>query len=400
MGATLTTISAILKELYEPSLQEQLKSETTTLRRVERTSEGITSNVGGKYVVFPIHTSRNAGIGSRLENEVLPAAGNQGTKAAQVPLRYEYGSVKMSGQLFELAKSNAQAFVSAMDLEMNGLKDDLAVDFNRQIYGNGQGIVGTVLTGGTTLTTMTMTHTLWFQEGMLVDIYDTSGVTQKATNRTVSNVTATTVDISGAGVTVVAGDIFVRTGNVGTSSGSVQREITGLGKIIQTSGALFNITDNVWTATINNNGGTNRALSELLMITVADAIRKRGGTTSVIFTNLGVRRAYFNLLQGLRQIVNTQEFTGGFSGLAFTTDAGEIPVVIDLHCPPNSMKYLNEKSMKLYREADWEFMNRDGSMWQRNLDGSDGYYGTMYTYTELGIHRRNSFGSLDDITES
>src|ERR1044071_3234849 len=143
MGATMTTLTAVLKEIYEPSLQMQLNEETTTLKRIERTSEGVTSNVGGKYVVFPIHTRRNTGIGARLENEALPTPGNQTTLAAQVPLRYLYGGVEMTGQTFELAKSNPQAFISAMDLEMQGLKRDLATDNNRMVYGNGTGAIAT-----------------------------------------------------------------------------------------------------------------------------------------------------------------------------------------------------------------------------------------------------------------
>jgi hypothetical protein len=99
--------------------------EVTTLTRVQKTSEGVTSEVGGKYVVFPIETGRNSGIGARQEMEALPTPGNQSTKAARVGLRYQYGGVRMSGQTFELAKSNQQAFVSALDLEMNGLKSDL-----------------------------------------------------------------------------------------------------------------------------------------------------------------------------------------------------------------------------------------------------------------------------------
>ncbi len=43
-------------------------------------------------------------------------------------------------------------------------------------------------------------------------------------------------------------------------------------------------------------------------------------------------------------------------------------------------------------------MDRDGSMWQRVV-GFDAYEATMFQYSELGTHRRNSHGVIQDLTE-
>jgi hypothetical protein len=127
-------------------------------------------------------------------------------------------------------------------------------------------------------------------------------------------------------------------------------------------------------------------------------VRIRGGKTTVIFQNLGVRRAYFNLLTQQRRFTDVKTFTGGFTGLAFTTDQGEVPVVVDVDCPPNTQYFLNEDELKWYREGDWSFMNRDGNMWDR-VTNFDAYDAIMYQYSELGTHRRNSHGVIQDITE-
>lgn len=398
----MTTISAITKEIYEGPIREQLYSEVTTLKRVQRTSEGITGEVGGKYVVFPVHVSRNQGMGARLEMESLPVPGNQGTKGARVNLRYQYGAIRMSGQTFDLAKTNQQVFVSALALEMDGLKTDLAVDLNRQVYGNGTGALATVTTANTASTVFVVTHTIWLssQIGAVVDVYDSTGVTQKASGRTITAVTPTTVTISGANIASSAiGDIFVRTGSIGAADLSTQREWTGLAAILSTTGTLYNLTDATWTANILSNSGTLRPISEGLITTAADAVRQRGGTgVSVMFMDLGVRRAYASLLMQNRRYTNTQEFTGGFGGLAFTTDNGDIPMVTDTYCPPNSIYGLTEKELKWYRESDWSFMDRDGSMWNR-VEGFDAYTGYMYQYSELGTHRRNSHFLLNDLIE-
>lgn len=82
MTASLVTADTILKEVYESGINAQLNDEVIALRRIERTSEGVTSQVGGKYVVFPIHVNRNSGIGARREDETLPDAGRQGYRRA------------------------------------------------------------------------------------------------------------------------------------------------------------------------------------------------------------------------------------------------------------------------------------------------------------------------------
>lgn len=396
MGATLTTATNILKEIYEPRIREQLQNWLKTSKRIEQTSEGVTSEVGGKYVVFPIHTKRNHGIGARLEMEQLPTAENQGYSRAQVLLSYQYGSVRLSGQSMELAQSNFQAFASVLDEEVNGIQRDLAKDFNRQIYGTSVGVLGTI-TGANAAAVIPMTNTQYMEVGMKVDIYDATGATLKSPvgGVKVNLVTKDTSITISQTVAVVATDIVVR-------QGSLNREIVGFQQIVNDTGTLFNIdpaVEPLWKSVVNANGGVNRALSESLMIKMVDDVYTNGGNTTAIFTTLGVRRSYFNLLVQQRRYCDTKEFEGGFKGLAFTTDNGEIPVISDVDCQPNRMYFMNEKELKIYRESDWSFMDRDGSKWQRVI-GYDAYDATLYKYCQLGTHRRNSHGIIRDITES
>lgn len=396
MGATLTTATNILKEIYEPRIRDQLQNHLKTSKRLEQSTEGVTSEVGGKYVVFPIHTRRNSGIGARLEMEQLPTAGNQGYESARVSLAYLYGAVRLSGQSMELAKTNFQAFASVLDQEVNGIQTDLAKDYNRQVYGTSVGALG-VATGSYTTVTIPMTNTQYMEVGMVVDVYDSTGTTQRATGRNVITVNKNvSVVVDGANIAGgAAGDIVVRLGNL-------NRETIGLSQIVSDTGTLYNInptTVPLWKSVMNNNSGVNRALSESLMTKMVDDIYANGGNTTAIFTTLGVRRSYANLLMQQRRYTNTTKFDGGFSGLAFTTDSGDIPVVSDVDCQPNKMYFLNEKELKIYRESDWSFMDRDGSKWQRVI-GYDAYDATLYKYCQLGTHRRNSHGLISDITES
>jgi hypothetical protein len=64
---------------------------------------------------------------------------------------------------------------------------------------------------------------------------------------------------------------------------------------------------------------------------------------------------------------------------------------------------MNDKDLKVYRAADWSWMNRDGNMWQRLIDSSgeyDAYRARLFSYWQLGTHRRNSHGMITSIIEA
>jgi len=406
MAATLATIESYLKEVYQGRIREQLNDEIVALKRITRSGSGVTNEVGGKYVTFPIHTRRNSGIGSRFESEALPTPGQQGHAAARVGLKYAYGGVQLTGQAISLSDTDSKAFAKALDNEVEGLKNDLKKDMNRQVYGSGNGAIG-VATGANTGATVPVADARLFQVGSVVDTQ--TGTTVDNTGLVVASVSlaagANTVTFTTTPATALAAaDIIVRKGSGVAASGN--RELTGLAAIVSDSGTLYNIDPTAepeWKASVDSNSGTNRALSESLMINMVDNIRTKGGSTTLILQSLGVRRAYFNLLSQLRQTVNTQEFTGGFSGLAFTTDSGEIPVVADVDAPLNKQWFINEDALTYYRDEDWHFIDRDGSMWKqvRDTNGDyDAYYARMVEYHELGTDRRNSHGVIEDITEA
>lgn len=397
MVATMATADAILKEVYEPRIREQLANYNRATKRMEESAEGITSDAGGKYVVFTVHIKRNSGVGACREMEALPTAQNQSYARAQVSMAYLYGSIRISGPTMKLASTNEQAFAAVLDEEVSGIQTDLKRDYNRQIWGDGTGVIVTS-SGSYAVNTIPTTYTpASFEVGMVVDIYASDLTTQKASGRNVTAVTAnTSVVVDGAAITTGAsGDVIVRTGNI-------SRETMGFAGIVNNSGILYNMdpaTYPVWKSTVNNNGGTNRAISESLMIKMVDDIYTQGGDTTVIWTTLGVRRSYYNLLVQQRRFQEPKQFDGGFTGLGFTTERGEVPIMTDIDCQPNKMYFLNEKEFTIYQPADWQWMDEDGSRWFR-VSGFDAYDATNFKYMQLGCHRRNSQGLMADITES
>ncbi len=409
MSTTMTTATNILKEIYEPRVRDQLQSETITISRIEKTSEGVSSDTGGKYVRFSVRVKRNHGIGARNEMEALPTPRTQDYRTAQLTLSYNYGGVQLSGQTFELAKNDAQAFASALDQEVDGLKEGLRKETNRQAYGTSTGILAVAGSGSTT--TFVTTNAQYVEIGMFVDLYDATDTNAvpvlNNANIEITDITYSAPNYTitlGSTVTAVAvGDFMTRTGSRGKEPVGFEQIVAGLtntNALGTGGGALYNITHSTWTGNMDSTAG---AISEGRMISMVDLIRTRGSAPTVGFTSLGVRRSYANLLEQQRRYVNTTKFTGGFSGLAFTTDHGEIPLVADFDCQPGRLYWMNEKELKIYQAGDWSWMNRDGSMWQRLIDSSgeyDAYRARMYKYWQIGTHRRNAHGLMTGIIEA
>lgn len=394
MPATLTTVNGILKEVYQGRIQDQLNDEQILLKRVEHSDIGITHTAGGKYVTFPLRIKRNSGIGSRSELQTLPAAGQQGYTAVQIPLKYQYGRLRLSGPSMELADKDFQAFSSALDMEMTGLKNDIAKDQNRQLYNRPLGDIASTTTVATGAT-FTAVNGQYIEVGMQVDVYDSTGVTSKALDRTITAYNASTqvATLSGANFTTASGDILVRQGSVGL-------ELNGLKSIVSSTGILQNVDPSSvsqWAATVDGNSGSNRALSEALMVLQTDRVRKSGGKISLIVCGLGVRRAYWALLVQQRRFTDTKEFTGGITGLTFN-NGREIPVVEDPDCPPNTMYFIDESSLTLYAPNDWSWIDRDGTV-MKWVNDVDAYEAVWHKYQELGTSQRNANAVLQDITE-
>lgn len=393
MGASLTTVSAITKEIYGPRIVDQMENEITLSKRIEKTSEGTTSEVGGKYVTFPLKVRRNHGIGYRNELEQLQNAGQQGWQSVRVPLRYGYGRVHMSGQTLKLVDENYAAFSSAMTEEMDGLKTDLAKDTNRILWGDQTGRIAVLAAAGPVNIFTVVSGFQYMEIGMIVDVMDFSALPATlATARTITAVNKATseITIDGAAITTAVDDFIVRTGDYGKEPHGLQSLVTN------STATLFNLsstTEPLWQSEVDATGG---ALSESKMIAMCDRLRQNGGRPSVIFTDLGSRRAYFNLLTTQRRLTNTQTFEGGFKGLAFSYD-DDIPLMTDVDARAAAMYFLREDDFKIYQAEDWHWEDLDGSVWKW-VTNFDAFEALMKKYWEFAINRRNTQGVMTGIT--
>jgi hypothetical protein len=395
----LTFASEALKLVYG-DLHMQLRDKTPALDFIQSSASNITRN--GKEVVFDTHVGRNQGIGARDIREKLPTAGAQKYKQAHLYLKNLYGSIEVDGQLFEQAAEDYQAFINVVDNEIKGLRRDLAVDMNRQIYGNGTGTIGVVTGTATASLTVEFDSVHYIDYGMVLDVLDASGAFAQLHNEVsvVSVDMATNIVTFDTALTVAAGDIIVRASN---TTNSYNKELTGLSAIISATGSLHEIDPAdtpVWSSTEVTLGseGTPGTLTELDLISLVQKVDKQGGDVDVFLASPGVYNAYWNLLQSFRQFTNTASLTGGQRSFSFEALGKPIKFVSDYAAPKGTLFALSSNELVLNRKKDWSWMDRDGSMWSRVTD-TDAYEARYYMYAELGTYRRNAHAKLSNIAE-
>lgn len=399
-GQSILTFASEAIKLVYGDLHEQLYDKTPALQLIEASSANITRN--GKQVQFDTHIGRNHGIGARDVREKLPTAGAQKYKQANLFLTNLYGAIEVDGQLFEQAAEDYQSFINVVDMEIKGLKRDLAVDLNRQVYGDGTGTIGVVVSVASQVITVDSTH--FFQEGMVITGIDPSAGTVADSGNELE-ITAidednSTITVTGTISALAEDDILVRASNGTNSYG---KEWQGLGAIVDDTSVLHEIDPSdypMWKSTVEALGspGTPGTLTELNLINLVQKVDKKGGDVDVMLASPGVFNAYWDLLQGLRQFTNGATLNGGQRAFSFDALGKQIKFVSDYSAPTGTLYALSSKEIVVNRKKDWSWMDRDGSMWSRVAD-TDAYEARYYQYSNIGTYRRNAHAVLSNIAE-
>lgn len=394
MAANLTTYDAILKENYAPAIVEQLNTKTILLKRLKRDSEALF----GREFVIPVHAGFNEGVGARGENGPLPDAGKQQYKVAKYTPKYNWGQIAITEVVIKTTLKDKGAFVRALDSEVKGMANTMAMDINRQLFGDGTGLLAKCATNSTETNTIALDESTKMSNlrvGMKVDILVMADGTAVATNRTITAIDKINkkITIDGAAITTNTTHGVYRTGNYG-------KELNGLGNIINETGAVgglnpANAGEEFWAATVLDNGGTLRSISETLMQQAFDAPSENSdGEVTLIIGGYGVRRAYQSLLTSLKRYVNTMDLEGGFTALEYNGK----PFTVDKDAPPNTIFFIDENHLTLYELAKPQWMEEDGKILK--WDGGTGYKAVFEYFSELGTDLRAAHAVLKDITEA
>lgn len=430
MAADIATLVAILKDDYG----DYVRSFNDQCWIWENALPASRDSFVGLRATHAIHTKRSSGIGARGDGAALPSAGSQTVKRVYIPMRRNYGRIQITRPLLHQAATAAGAFVESLQLEMEGVRKDWGRDICRQAWGTSNGVIARCESNSTVTVTLYSTTTTYqvlqcyADGGMVCDIgtvadpdYAADGIA--VTGYSVAIAGSYTITLASAPSQTVTNSHYVfRHDSGGASDGTGndndgQFELTGLQTIISATSTLHTLSvangAGQWQSTVKSNSGTNRPVTETLVMAAAmESANASGVNVDAAACNQGVMLALINMLIATkRHVVNVStdnagvKLSAGASGIMFSIPgwgaerSGMLPVIADRDCPGNALFGLHFGSLKKYELTQPEWVDDDGAI-LRNVSGYDTFEAYLAAYQELAAVQRNTMWRISDLTEA
>lgn len=408
-GATLATLSNILKEYYLGPVQDQFNNEVLVTQILGVDKEHV--DLEGLKAVIPLHTARSGGIGSRAELVTIPSAGNQGYQRATYDLKYHYARIQVSGPSIARTQSDAGAFARALKDELDRIKDDVQLDQARQLYGNGDGQIAATTNQAATVNLVLATDEAlqkgFIYVGMLVDVGTAVNPQSLASARSVTDVDVPnkTITISGANITPTGAEFIFRAGNVDNVNG-VQEMDAGLQKLLPTAantvgginaaGAGTKIWDN-----LRDTSGGAISLDNLQINWNKCSNAGLRASQATALTTPGIARRLFATTDFKSNVrfVDSTTLRGGFEQISFNAGGGTINLTTDRLAPYGKVFMFDNKAFRVFSPNNWDFLARDG-LTIRWVTDVDAFQAILFRYSNLGTNRRQNALVMSGLTDT
>ncbi|MCM1545865.1 MAG: phage major capsid protein [Clostridiales bacterium] len=361
---TITNADAALKDYYLDAVNAQLSGEVSPFfNAIEKTGE----NVFGKDVKLAIAKGGMAGVVAGAEDGELPAPRSNRYFGVTLPLKNIYGTIEISDKAMRASENSAGAFVNLLNAEMEGLVAGAKANFARMLYGDGNGLLCTVVSKKSTKV-LAVNNAKSYFKGLKVKVGTgenvIAGVNTESGELSFENVISDS--FSGGEKICIAG----AEGN----------EIIGLSGIFDGATLYgYNKSDeSYFQPYIKHISGS--SLTESDIVDVIDAIEESAdGKVNMILCSHRVRKQIAALMSPSRRIVNTAEIAAGYSSIVIN----DVPVYADKFCPDDRIYFVNTADFVLNQLCDWAWLEDEGGRILKQVAGKAAYSATLVKYAEL-----------------
>ena len=136
MAATLTTLSAVMKQFYLGPLQDQLNNEIMAFDLFQKEKVDWV----GREAIIPVRTARNNSPAFSADAS-LPPVGQQTYASLTVSAKYLYGRMEIQGPAIAQAKASVGAFINGLQVELDGAMETVKNSADQAMF-TGGGAVG------------------------------------------------------------------------------------------------------------------------------------------------------------------------------------------------------------------------------------------------------------------
>lgn len=400
MAFLLNDFSNALKTVLLPYVRDNFPTQTILLDQVKRNS-GVTF-LNNKFYA-PVRSTRHGGVGNLANDGDSTLSGTAGVGQANVSVKIMSGAFDISKLAIDATKTSEGAVTSALTFQAKALSSDFSRSANRQMLGDGSGIVAQVLASGGSVgvgTIGVMPRDANLDDGRSIDNYGTVngdisptkyvtagnliGVgTAAAALATVASTTGTSIVTTGAVVTAANDAIFLLSGG-GIGAGSM--ELTGIRAALSSTnpGTYAGLTRSTtgWLPTF---GSVAEALTLGRMESSYLSAKEYSqmGDKYVIFVNKTLYKKYGDILQAMRRNVNETDLLGGWTGLEFAAGAGQVGVFLDYDVPDGEVLILNLDSWTICEVSSLDWLEDPNGGGMLRLANKIVYQAEMAWFVEL-----------------
>jgi len=448
----LTNFDSAMKIRYGKAIVETINRKVVLYNLLTKSKEHWT----GKHHEVPVYLRSSNAYGARNEGGNLPPAGSDQYLSSIIKNKFNYIVMSVTNIAEAQTADQAGAWASVKTAQLKNRVKDLTDNINRQLNGDGTGILGeangaglsvtlrgyddgttieNTASGGAGNASNTPRTTRHLKVGMRVawgeaegddeaDSLDatTSGEDSRghgivATVSKSSPFTAFTITKIG-GDNPVAGDVFVNggstsTGTIGAADTSYKKEMMGLAGAVSdqafpntggTAGTFQEInpsTFSEWQAQMFANPageGSERPLTEDLLNQAVDAVNDLSpGQTDLLVMHTSTQRAFLNMLKSKGQErFQPLELAGGYKALSYYHDGAQIPIVAGKDVRHRQIFVLSKAALKVMETSPFKWDESGGAVWKW-VSGKDEVTAFGRTYNNLGVTARNGLARIKDI---
>lgn len=383
---TLESADNALKTIYLGVVSNQLNvNANPLLGRILQTTSDVWGNEIRKLAPYGL----NGGIGAGVEDGLLPSSAQNNYVKFVSELKNLYGTINISDKAIRASSHSAGAFVNLLNAEMEGLIKASSFNFGRMLYGDGSGLLATVVDYADGVATLDSVRNLI--EGIVVDIYAGDSKSNNAVRVKYVDRVNNQITFEGSLTTTLS------SGNTLYVQGSKGNEITGLGAIFSTNNTLYGVdkTEYPWmSAYTSTNAGE---ISDTVIQSAIDFLDEVSGSeVDFISCSADVKRAYQAYLGNYRRNIDIMELNGGYKAITYNG----IPVVSDRFVENGTMYLLNTKEFALHQLCDWKWLEGENGRIIKQDAGKPTYTATLVKYADLICNKPNGQAKISGITGS
>lgn len=383
---TLQNADKALKDIYLTVINQELDNDISPFFSIiEKTTDNVSGNRIHKLVPYGF----SGGVSATSEAGALPQSGGNKYAAFSLELKNLYGTIEISDKAIRASQSNESSFMNLLNAEMEGLLRSSKKNFARMLFGDNSGKL--VRATAINENNVSVVSAAKLDEGMIIDIIDTSGDIVRASKRTILSIDRMANNI------VVSGNPIMPTFNDTTylfMQNSRNNELTGLRAIFGTND-IYGLKRNDYglltplSRTYDNTIPIAPQMNEVIdnMFTFSHS------KPNVIICNMSVKRYLIDEFASKDLTLEAVE-VGGYKTVAFEG----IPVIVDRYCDKEDMYFLNTNDFKFHQLTDWQWLESDGGSILKQINGYAGYAATLVKYGDLVCHYPMGQGHLCDIS--